>query len=141
MVENLLDSDIREKLKWFQILTTLYEVAQPHIKSFTGLECHAIEKKLIDVETISKNTHVLKQLLAVVKVIPQPSTADLCRTKQFFETAMANCITGSEALLKYVSTGEEESEHQIHLDCLINSLVMAREYSESIFLKLNTNPK
>ena len=140
MAEIKTDADIKEKLKWFQVLTTLFEIAMPRVEAFTGLQCKAIEERKVDTETISKNTHVLRQLLAVINVLPDPPAAELSRTKKYFETALSNCVIGSEALMKYVQCSKDEAEYQTHLDCLINALVLAREYSESTYKRLNTAP-
>ena len=141
MVNINMDIDIKEKLQWFQILNTLYEIAMPRIEAFIGIQCKAIEERIVDVEAVGKNTQVLRQLLAVIKIIPEPPAVELDRTKKYFETALTNCINGSEALIKYVQCSKDEAEFQTHLDCLINSLVMAREYAESTYSILNTVPK
>ena len=130
------ETKVKEKLRWFQILTSLYEIATPHIRAFTGLQCQALEERVIDIETVDQNARVLRQLLAVIKNIPEPVEEELSCTKKHFETALSNCVNVSDALIKYVQYDEYANENQPHLDNLINSLVLAREYIESTYKKL-----
>ncbi len=128
---------VKEKLRWFQILTSLYEIATPHIGACTGLQCRAIEERIIDSEAVNQNARILRQLLAVVKNMPEPRSDELNCTKKHFETALSSCINASDALIKYGQVNEHHTESQLQLDNLINSIVLAREYSESIQKRLN----
>jgi hypothetical protein len=133
-----MNAKAKEKLRWFQILTSLYEIATPHIEACTGLQCRAIEERSIDCEAVNQNAHILRQLLLVIKNMPAPRTEELITcTKKYFETALSSCINASEALVKYVQVDTRLRESQIHLDNLINSIVLAREYSESTHKRLN----
>lgn len=132
-----MNNRMKEKLRWFQILTSLYDIAAPHINAFTGLKCQALEERTIDLDTAEQNAGVLRQLLAVTRNLPEPPEEELISVKKHFETALSNCINVSEALLKYVQVDEHAKESQTQLDRVINSLVLAREYVEATNKKLN----
>jgi hypothetical protein len=136
-----MNTEVKEKLRWFQILASLYEIATPHIGAFTGLECQALEQQGVDTEVIYQNARVLRQLLAVIKNIPEPPEDEISRTKKHFETALSSCINASEDLLKYVQFNEQDSESQTQLGNFINSLTTARKYSESTHKRLNFSPE
>jgi hypothetical protein len=136
-----MDTEVKEKLRWFQILASLYEIATPHIMAFTGLECQALEQRAVDIEMIYHNAGALRQLLAVIKNIPEPSEDEISRTKKHFETALSSCINASEDLLKYVQFNEQDPESQTQLGNFINSLTTARKYSESTYKRLNFSPE
>ncbi len=60
MVAREMDTEVKEKLRWFQIVASLYEIAAPHIGYFTGLQCRAIEERAIDMEAVNQNDRVLR---------------------------------------------------------------------------------
>jgi hypothetical protein len=132
---------IKEKLQWFQVLSSFYEIAAPYIEIFTGIKCQALEKRAIETDLIEENAFVLRQLLSLVKNLPQPPDEELSRIKKHFETALLNCINGSEALVKYIEHDPNSTESQLQLDNLINAVVLAREYIESIYIRLRLLPE
>jgi hypothetical protein len=76
----------------------------------------------------------------LIKNMPDPPEAELSRTKSHFETALLNCINGSESLIKYIQLDQHTVESQLQLDNLINTIVLAREYIESIYKRLYLIP-
>ncbi len=135
------NNKVNEKLRWFQILTSLYEIATPHIGAFTNVQCNKLKEGVADLEAVNHSAGVLRRLLTVTRNMPEPAEEELNCTKKHFEAALSNCINVSEALTKYVQFEEHAAESQMHLDRLINSLVLAREYVESTNKRLNFFPK
>ena len=135
------NNKVNEKLRWFQILTSLYEIATPHIDAFTNLKCNTLKERVADLEMVNQSAGVLRQLLTVIKNMPEPTEKELNCTKKHLEAALSSCINVSEALTKYVQFEEHAAESQMQLDRLINSLVLAREYVESTHKRLNLFPK
>jgi hypothetical protein len=132
-----MNSTMNEKLQWFQILTSLCEIATPHIITFTGIKCQALEKQDIDMEPIGQSSHVLKKLSTLIVNLPEPHGAELKQTKKQMETVLSNCVTGLETVTKYVQLDRSSTEYQVQLDKLINSLALAREYIDSTYKRLN----
>jgi hypothetical protein len=133
-----MDAKAKVKLQWFQILNSLYEMAAPHIDACTGLQCRAIEERAVDCDAVNQNARMLRQLLSIVKNMPAPRSEELINsTKKHFETALSSCINASEALVNYMQVDDCHRESQLHLDRLINSIVLAREYSESTHKRLD----
>ena len=97
-----MNTEVKEKLRWFQILASLYDIATPHIEAFTGLKCQAIEQRIVDMEVVDRNAHVLRKLLALTENIPEPPEDEMNRIKKHFETALSSCINASEALINRV---------------------------------------
>ena len=62
---------IKEKLRWFQILTSLHEIAVPHIRAFTEYEFQVQGELEADLGKVGKNDRVLRQLLAVIRNLPE----------------------------------------------------------------------
>ncbi len=79
---------------------------------------------------------LIRQLLTVIKNIPEPPDDQLSCTKKDFVTALSNCINVNTALVNYVQLDENGTESQIQVYSLINSLVLAREYAESTYRRL-----
>jgi hypothetical protein len=136
-----MNTEVKEKLRWFQMLASLYDIATPHIEAFTGLKCQVIEQRVIDTEVIDRNTRVLRKLLALTENMPEPPEDEMSRIKKHFETAVSSCINASESLIKYVQLDEHDAEIQNQLDNLLNSLLTARHHSESTYRRLNSSPK
>jgi hypothetical protein len=132
---------IKEKLQWFQVLSSFYEVAAPYMEIFIGIKCQALEKRTIETDLIEENAYVLRQLLSLIKNLPQPPDEELSRIKKHFETALLNCINGSGALVKYIQFDANSNESQLELDNLVNAIVLAREYIESIYIRLHLLPE
>jgi hypothetical protein len=134
-------SKMKEKLGWFQVLNSLYELATPHIAAFTGIKCKALEEREVDVDATYQSARSLRQLYTVIKNMPEPPGKDLICTKKHFETALSNCIEASEALVRYVHTDENATENSKQLDSVINSILLAREYVDSTYKRLNLSPE
>jgi hypothetical protein len=132
---------MKEKLGWFQVLTSLYELATPHIGAFTGIKCKALEERIIDIDSTYQSARTLRQLFTVIKNMPEPPGKDLMCTKKHFETALSNCINASDALVRYAQTDESAAENQKQLDSVINSILLAREYVDSTYKRLNLTPE
>ena len=132
---------IKEKLHWFQVLASFYEIAEPYIDVFIGIKCKALENRTVDTDAIEQNAHVLRKLLSLIKNLPEPPDAELSRTRSHLETALVNCINGSEALVKYLNYEAGSTASQVQLDNLINAIVLAREYIESIYKRLHLMPE
>ena len=142
ITENLeMSTEVKEKLRWFQILASLYDIATPHIEAFTGLKCQAIEQRVVDTEVVDRNARAIRKLLALTENIPEPPEDEMSRIKKHFETALSSCINASEALTKYVQLDEHDVESQNQLDNLLNSLLTTRHHSESTYRRLNSSPK
>ena len=132
---------VKERLQWFQVLSSFYEIASPYIEIFTGIKCQALENQTVETDLIEDNAFVLRQLLYLIKNLPEPANTELSRTKTYFETALTNCVNGSAALVKYVKMDAKSAEGQVQLDILVNSVVLAREYIESIHMRLHLVPE
>ena len=128
---------VKEKLRWFQILTSLYEIAAPHIRAFTEHEFQVDSELAVDLEKVDQHTRVLEQLLAVIKNLPEPPEDQLSSIKKDFVNTLSNCINANTALVNYIQSGENDSESQIQVHSLIISLVLAREYAESTYKRLS----
>jgi len=129
--------EVKEKLRWFQILTSLYEIAAPNIRALTELQFQVHGEVAVDLEKVEQNTSVLRQLLSVIKNMPEPPEDQLIRTKKDFETTLANCINANAALANYVQLDENSTESQNQVHSLVISLVLAREYAEATYKRLN----
>jgi hypothetical protein len=128
---------VKEKIRWFQILTCLYEIAAPNIRAFTELKFQAHGELVEDLEMVEQNTRVLRQLLTVIKNMPEPPEDQLRRTKKEFAIALSNCINVNTALADYIQLDENGTDGQKQVHSLIISLVLAREYAESTYKHLN----
>lgn len=137
VVEIKMNTQVEEKLRWFQVLASLHDIATPHIRAFTGLQCQALEQRIIDTEMIYGNARILRQLLSVVNNIPEPPEGEISQIKRHFEIALSSCVNASEALMKYVQFDECDVECQFQLDNVLNALLTARHHSESTHRKLN----
>ena len=126
-----------EKLRWFQILTSLYEIAAPHICDFTEHELHVDSELAVDLEKVEQSTRVLRQLLAVIKNMPEPPEDNLSSIKRDFITTLSNCIKVNTSLINYVQLDENDTGNQMQVHSLIISLVLAREYAESTYKRLS----
>jgi len=140
-VETKMNTQVEEKLRWFQVLASLYDIASPHMKAFTGLQCQALEQRIIDMEMLYGNVHILRQLLSVINNIPEPPEGEISQIKRHFEIALSSCVNASEALTKYVQFDECDIDGQFQLDNVLNALLTARHHSESTHRKLNFSPE
>ncbi len=131
---------LKEKLHWFQVLSSFYEISVPYIEIFTGIKCQALEDRTIETDLIEDNAYIMRQLLSLIKNLPEPPDEELGRIKKNFETSLHNCINGSESLVKYIHLDPHCNESQLQLDKLVNAIVLGREYIESIYMHLHLLP-
>lgn len=128
---------VKEKLRWFQILTSLYEIAVPHIRALTEYEFQVQTEQAVNLERVGQDNRVLRQLLDIIRNLPEPPEGQLSSIKNDFVTALSNCININTGLINYGLLDENCKENQTQVYNLIISLALARDYAESTYRRLN----
>ena len=114
----------------------LYEKASPLIRHITNLEKLQAGELPVGPTTLVVSNLTLRPVLAALDKIHKPKEKELAAIQREFKTALLNCIKASELAERYIECDGHSGERQIVLSMVINAIVLAQEYIESVSKRL-----
>ncbi len=117
-----------ERLIWFRTFMPLYERAAPLIRHVTDIG----RGSLPGLDVVIDSAITFRRVLDCVKKTPEPKEKELRAAKRDFEYALTHCIRASESAAKYLRLGGHTVSGQVQFTTAANSLVLGREYIESV---------
>jgi hypothetical protein len=132
-----LSSEVRERLTWFQCFMPLYEKADPIIRAITSIQLEEDGEVPLSPELLAECSMTLSFIRRAVRELPDPGHKELRGVKREFENALASCMKAGETISRNTNFGRSSAMERIRLIGLLNSIVLAHEYIESVSRRLN----
>ena len=127
---------VKERLRWLQLFMPLYEKVVPLIRGITDLKSLESGELPVSPHALAESPLTLKPVLESIRKIPKPKEKELLSIKREFEIVLSSCIKAGESATNYIKLDGQGMKGQIQLSTIINSLVLANEYMESVSKKL-----
>lgn len=127
---------VKERLSWFHRFMPLYERASPVIRYIANLERLRAGELPSSPNMLIESSIMLRPMLHVIQKMPKPKEKELAIIQREFELALNNCIKAAEWTEKYVNRRDYGTDGQILLGMIVNTVVLAREYIESVSKRL-----
>jgi hypothetical protein len=127
---------VEEKLRWLQTFMVLYEKASPVIRHITNLEKLRAGELPVGPTTLVVSNLTLRPVLSALEKIHKRKEKELVAIQKEFRLALVNCLKASELAEKYIECDGHSIDRQLLLSMVINEIVLAQEYIESVSKKL-----
>jgi hypothetical protein len=127
---------LEEKLRWLQGFMVLYEKAGPVIRHITNIEKLRSGELPVGPTTLVVSNLTLRPVLTALDRMPKPKEKEFAGIQKEFKLSLLKCIKASELAERYIGSGGHSIDRQLLLSMVINEMVLAREYIDSVSKKL-----
>ena len=127
---------VEEKLRWLQTFICLYQKASPLVRHITNLEKLRAGELPVGPTTLVVSNLTLRPVLAALDRMHKPREKGLAVIHKEFKIALLNCIKAAELAERYIESEGHSGERQVLLNMVINAIVLAQDYIESVSKRL-----